>query len=112
MIWMILIPDIRIPKDIIRFPAGNFPNTNGWLLHLNFLFEPQFLQVCMTVAMLPLRSTSTVGLSCLQLKQNSAKMVIKAEENTMNFGSSHGLVPGSVLQREKYLQNFFAFGYL
>ncbi len=99
--WLMLIPDINMPKLTITFPAGYFPNKDGWLLHLNCRSLPQALHVCMTIAIEPFLLTSTSGLGVLQLKQNICKIETSMLRNTTNFGSSAGWIPGSTLKMKQ-----------
>ena len=55
----------------------------------------------MTVAIDPFATIWTFGFSYLQLKQGKLNKFNKTLKNTMNFGSSAGLVPASILKTKR-----------
>jgi hypothetical protein len=93
-------PDIKILTLIMILPAGCLPCIKGWLLHLNWRLFPQCLHDWITVALSHHQNNWNNGLASLHWKQNNLKRPINMLKNTINFGSSCGLLFTSTLQEK------------
>jgi len=88
---------VIVPKLNNKLPAGCLPNTNGWLIHLNFFIGPQDLQFWVTVTMVPFVAIPTTGFDDLHTKHDILNIASSILLNTMNFGWLIASVSASTL---------------
>ena len=68
-------PEQRMAKLSNRYPAGNFPNIKGWLVHVKSLL--QWLQDVWIVSIVPDCEIARVGLFALTVQPETWKSTIQ-----------------------------------